>query len=42
MIVAEKVRPVIGATLPIDQATEAHRLLKSSEVTGKVVLTVGD
>lgn len=41
MIAEGEVRPVIGATLPIEQATEAHRLLKSSEVTGKVVLTVG-
>ncbi len=41
MIADGRVRPVIGATLPIEQAAEGHRLLSSSEVTGKVVLTVG-
>lgn len=35
-----RIKPVIGARLPIDQAAEAHRLLSSGEVTGKVVLTV--
>lgn len=35
-----RVKPVIGARLPIEQAAEAHRLLSSGEVTGKVVLTV--
>ncbi|MEO8816050.1 MAG: zinc-binding dehydrogenase, partial [Mycobacterium sp.] len=35
-----RVRPVIGARLPIERATEAHELLSSGEVTGKVVLTV--
>jgi putative PIG3 family NAD(P)H quinone oxidoreductase len=42
MIADGKVRPVIGAVLPIEQAAEAHRLLNASEVTGKVVLRVGD
>jgi len=42
MIADGKVRPVIGATLPIEQAAEAHRLLSAGEVTGKVVLTVGN
>lgn len=36
-----RIKPVIGARLPIEQAHEAHRLLSSGEVTGKVVLTVG-
>jgi NADPH2:quinone reductase len=40
MIADGRVRPVIGARLPIQQAAEAHRLLSSGEVTGKVVLTV--
>lgn len=35
-----RIRPVIGARLPIEQAGEAHRLLASGEVTGKVVLTL--
>ncbi|MBS9536047.1 NAD(P)H-quinone oxidoreductase [Mycobacterium sp. M1] len=41
MIADGRVRPVIGARLPIERAAEAHRLLSSGEVTGKVVLTVG-
>jgi putative PIG3 family NAD(P)H quinone oxidoreductase len=40
MIADGRVRPVIGARLPIQEAGEAHRLLSSGEVTGKVVLTV--
>ncbi|NDJ90867.1 NAD(P)H-quinone oxidoreductase [Mycolicibacter kumamotonensis] len=36
-----RIKPVIGARLPIEQAAEAHRLLSSGEVTGKVVLTLG-
>jgi putative PIG3 family NAD(P)H quinone oxidoreductase len=40
MIADGRVRPVIGARLPIQDAVEAHRLLSSGEVTGKVVLTV--
>ena len=35
-----RVRPVIGARLPIAEAGKAHQLLSSSGVTGKVVLTV--
>lgn len=35
-----RVRPVIGARLPIAEVKEAHRLLTSSEITGKVVLTL--
>ncbi len=42
MVADGRVRPVIGAVLPIEQAGEAHRLLSSGEVTGKVVLRVGD
>lgn len=40
MIADGRVKPVIGARLPIQEAAEAHRLLLSGEVTGKVVLTV--
>lgn len=35
-----RIKPVIGARLPIEQAAEAHRMLSAGEVTGKVVLTV--
>jgi len=41
MIADGRVRPVIGAHMPIQQAAEAHRLLSSGRVTGKIVLTVG-
>lgn len=40
MIADGRVRPIIGARLPIQQAGEAHRRLVASEVTGKIVLTV--
>lgn len=40
MVTDGRVAPVIGARLPITQADEAHRLLSSGEVTGKVVLTI--
>jgi len=35
------VKPLVDRTLPLDQAAEAHRLLESGEIVGKVVLTVG-
>jgi putative PIG3 family NAD(P)H quinone oxidoreductase len=40
MIAAGRVRPVVGAHIPIQQAAEAHQLLSSGRVTGKIVLTV--
>jgi putative PIG3 family NAD(P)H quinone oxidoreductase len=40
MIADGRVRPVIGAHIPIQQAAEAHRLLSSGRVTGKIVLTL--
>lgn len=40
MIAEGRVRPVIGARMPIQRAASAHQLLSSGEVTGKVVLTV--
>ena len=35
-----EVRPIVHRTLPLSQASEAHRLLESGDVIGKVVLTV--
>ena len=35
-----RVKPVIGARLPITDASEAHRILAAGEVAGKIVLTV--
>lgn len=37
-IVEGRLQPVIDAVLPLDQAAEAHRLLESGDVTGKIVL----
>jgi NADPH2:quinone reductase len=41
LLASGTVKPVIDRTLPLDQAAEAHRLLESGEVVGKIVLTVG-
>jgi putative PIG3 family NAD(P)H quinone oxidoreductase len=35
-----QVRPVVHARLPLERATDAHRMLEAGEVIGKVVLTV--
>lgn len=40
MLADGRIKPVIGARVPIEQAAEAHRLLSAGEVAGKVVLTV--
>ncbi|OBH21616.1 MULTISPECIES: NAD(P)H-quinone oxidoreductase [Mycolicibacter] len=40
MLADGRIKPVIGARVPIEQVGEAHRLLSSGEVTGKVVLTL--
>jgi putative PIG3 family NAD(P)H quinone oxidoreductase len=40
MIADGKVRPIIGKRLPIEEAAEAHQLLVSGKVSGKIVLTV--
>lgn len=40
MLADGRVRPIIGARLPIQQAGHAHRQLVAGKVTGKIVLTV--
>ena len=35
-----RVRPVIHATFPLEQAADAHRLMESSQHIGKIVLNV--
>jgi putative PIG3 family NAD(P)H quinone oxidoreductase len=42
MIADGRVRPIIGAELPIEQAAQAHRLLESGDAHGKVLLRVRD
>ena len=37
-----EIRPAVHATLPLDRAADAHRLLESGDVVGKVVLSVGE
>jgi len=37
---AGRVRPVIARVFPLDQAAEAHRLMKSSQHFGKIVLNL--
>jgi putative PIG3 family NAD(P)H quinone oxidoreductase len=42
MIADSRVRPIIGAEFPIEQARAAHELLAAGEVSGKVLLRVAD
>lgn len=42
MIADGRVRPIIGAEFPIEQARAAHELLQSGEVFGKIILRVAD
>ncbi len=40
LLAAGRVRPVIHATFPLAQASEAHRLMETSQHIGKIVLTI--
>jgi NADPH:quinone reductase len=40
LIAAGKIKPVINATFPLAEASEAHRLMESSKHIGKIVLTL--
>jgi NADPH:quinone reductase-like Zn-dependent oxidoreductase len=40
MLADGRVKPIIGARLPIQQAAEAHQQLVTGQVHGKIVLTV--
>lgn len=40
LLASGRVKPVIHATFPLDEAAEAHRLMESSRHVGKIVLTV--
>jgi NADPH:quinone reductase-like Zn-dependent oxidoreductase len=42
MIADGRVRPIVGAELPIAQAADAHQRLSSGEVSGKVLLRLKD
>ncbi len=41
LVTAGRIRPVVHACLPLARAADAHRLLESGEVFGKVLLEVG-
>jgi NADPH:quinone reductase len=40
LLAAGRVRPIIHATFPLAEASEAHRLMETSSHIGKIVLTV--
>jgi putative PIG3 family NAD(P)H quinone oxidoreductase len=40
LLSAGRVRPIIHATFPLAQASEAHRLMETSNHIGKIVLTI--
>ena len=40
LIEAGKIKPVVYKTFPLEQASEAHRLMESSQHIGKLVLSV--
>lgn len=40
LIASGTVRPIVGAELPVQQASDAHKLLESGGVTGKILLSV--
>jgi NADPH2:quinone reductase len=40
LIEAKKIRPVIFKTFPLAQASDAHRLMESSQHIGKIILTI--
>ncbi len=42
MVADGRVRPVVGAEFPIEEAAAAHELLNSGDVSGKVLLRVPD
>ncbi|GAB7067714.1 NAD(P)H-quinone oxidoreductase [Mycolicibacterium hodleri] len=42
MVADGRVRPIVGAELPVEEASDAHRLLESGDAHGKVLLRVRD
>ena len=41
LIAAGRIRPVMHATFPLEEASEAHRLMESGAHIGKIVLRIG-
>jgi NADPH:quinone reductase-like Zn-dependent oxidoreductase len=42
LVFSGALKPVIGATLPLEQIAEGHRQMEEGEVFGKVVLKIGE
>jgi NADPH:quinone reductase-like Zn-dependent oxidoreductase len=42
MLKQGKIKPIIAAKLPLNQAAQAHELLAGGSVTGKIVLVRND
>jgi NADPH:quinone reductase-like Zn-dependent oxidoreductase len=42
LLAQDKIKPVIGARLPLGEARHAHELIEQAEVQGKIVLTVAE
>ena len=42
LLAARQIAPVVYATLPLERAADAHRMLESGKVIGKLVLTVAE
>jgi putative PIG3 family NAD(P)H quinone oxidoreductase len=40
MVADGRVRPVVGAEFPIEEVEDAHKLLNTGDVAGKIILTV--
>jgi putative PIG3 family NAD(P)H quinone oxidoreductase len=40
LIARGRIKPVVGATVPLAEAARAHRMLEAGEVIGKVILTM--
>jgi NADPH2:quinone reductase len=41
LIESGKIKPLIAARFPLDNAVEAHKLMESSKHIGKIILTIG-
>jgi len=42
LVESREIKPLIAARFPLADATEAHKLMESSQHIGKIILTVAD